>query len=443
MFSRLPCTFDVFIFALSLMVFIQKNGFGNNSSVFFTKIACLFFLIFVKFSGNDTMAQARVIINNGSYIVLNGGYLVLGNSATNAITRITSGHVISESENSRIKWNIGANNGNYEFPFGKCTGVNCATPIYIPFVFNISPGNEGDASGSLTLSTWATDAANNPLPSGGYTYCPATAEVMDRFWFITEAYTTNPTAAIRFYYTVAELDGISEGELKAQRGNLALTCPWETPPVGSVNTTDNYVEVAGVSNFSPWTLVRESAPLPIELLYFNAFAKDNKIVRTEWTTATEINNDYFAIERSQDGIVFEQIGTMQGANNSSITLHYVFYDEYPYTGLSYYRLRQVDIDGQFSYSEIRAVYLGDFDLISIYPNPSSDYIQYLVASQGDDYITVRLLDVLGREVLRREETIEKGVTAKTLNVSGISNGSYLLQIATAKQERKQKQFMIK
>ncbi|MBI4945790.1 MAG: SBBP repeat-containing protein [Bacteroidetes bacterium] len=187
-----------------------------------------------------------------------------------------------------------------------------------------------------------------------------------------------------------------------------------------------------------------SCPLPVELLYFNAIAENNSLVRCEWSTASEINNDYFSIERSKDGINFSQIGTVKGAGNSSVTLNYIFYDHEPYSGVSYYRLKQFDYNGAFSYSPIRPVYIGTLDLIIIYPNPSTDgSIDYTVASEAGGELSVKVYDVIGRKVISNTETLEGGVVTKKLSTAALSSGSYLLQITNGNLEKTQKQFVIR
>ncbi|MBI4947259.1 MAG: T9SS type A sorting domain-containing protein [Bacteroidetes bacterium] len=189
-------------------------------------------------------------------------------------------------------------------------------------------------------------------------------------------------------------------------------------------------------------------PLPIELLSFDASpVQDNNekyYVSCQWSTASEINNDYFTIERSQDGKIFSDIGLKKGAGNSNTTLYYEFDDQLPYTGLSYYRLKQVDYNGAFTYSQIRAVYIGTFGLITIYPNPSTDgSIQYIVASEAGGVASVNVYDVLGRTVISNTETLEGGVATKKLSTASLSSGSYLLQITNDNLEKTQKQFVIK
>lgn len=184
--------------------------------------------------------------------------------------------------------------------------------------------------------------------------------------------------------------------------------------------------------------------LPVELLSFDVNKDGSAMrVRCDWSTGSEQSSDYFAIERSTDGVTFSNIGTRQAAGNSSTIQYYTFYDNEPYYGLSYYRLKQVDYNGQYEYFPPRPVYIGTPEIISIYPNPSSDYIQYLIASEEGGAVTVKVIDVLGREVINNKETVEKGVATKKLSIAELSRGSYLLVITTDKQEKTQKQFAVK
>ncbi|MFT6502071.1 MAG: hypothetical protein ACJASQ_002196 [Crocinitomicaceae bacterium] len=115
-----------------------------------------------------------------------------------------------------------------------------------------------------------------------------------------------------------------------------------------------------------------SFPLPIELLSFTAESK-NAHVELNWFTANEINNDYFDVERSFDGINFTSIDKINGAGNSTQVLSYSAVDDTPLTGISYYRLKQTDYDGKTSYSDLEAVEFNnrnDYSL-DIYPNPFS------------------------------------------------------------------------
>lgn len=160
------------------------------------------------------------------------------------------------------------------------------------------------------------------------------------------------------------------------------------------------VSAAPISNFSPFTIgsiaTSPSAnPLPIELLYFNAKLLDQK-VRLEWATASEINNALFTIERSADGRLFEPIASIQGAGNSIETRTYSAEDERPLQGYNYYRLKQTDYDGAFTFSPIESIFLQQNDTIRLWPNPVSQYL-YVDHTPAADLPQIRVYNSAGQE----------------------------------------------
>ena len=108
--------------------------------------------------------------------------------------------------------------------------------------------------------------------------------------------------------------------------------------------------------------------LPIELISFGAVAEDVN-VELDWTTATERNSSHFEIEHSINGALFESIGRVESAGESSVLQHYEFEHIDPVSGNNYYRLAHYDLDGTLSYSDIESVYFGKGKSISIFPNP--------------------------------------------------------------------------
>lgn len=117
-------------------------------------------------------------------------------------------------------------------------------------------------------------------------------------------------------------------------------------------------------------------PLPIELISFTAEKLDGDIVQLNWTTSSEVNNEYFQIERSMDAVNWIEAGRINGAGNSSTNINYEFLDYAPFNEINYYRFKQVDLNGEFDYSWIISI---DIDKnkhpeILAYPNPSYDYI---------------------------------------------------------------------
>jgi len=108
--------------------------------------------------------------------------------------------------------------------------------------------------------------------------------------------------------------------------------------------------------------------LPVELSYFDV-AKKNEVAQILWETASETTNDFFTIERSQDGREWEEVSKVNGAGDSEEINSYSIIDESPLRGVSYYRLKQTDYDGTFTYSEVRSINFQNEVQIEIYPNP--------------------------------------------------------------------------
>jgi hypothetical protein len=160
--------------------------------------------------------------------------------------------------------------------------------------------------------------------------------------------------------------------------------------------------------------------LPIEMALFEIRKADNS-VNLIWTTASETNNDYFTIERSADGRNFAAIGMVDGAGNSTSSLDYSYTDDEPLAGTSYYRIKQTDYDGQFSYSDVRAVKFSKDKLIRFSYRPSSGDVNI----QSDEgAFEVIIVDMTGREV----KSLTKGFNDFTISVDDLMPGTYAAKI---------------
>jgi len=173
----------------------------------------------------------------------------------------------------------------------------------------------------------------------------------------------------------------------------------------------------GVFYFDNFSFGLTSA-LPVELGNFTARQSDTKEILLEWLTYSEINNDYFEILRSVDGIDFMLIGKIPGAGNSTELERYRFIDKQPKNGINYYQLRQVDHDGKTTRSEIRSV---EFLLekIEIYPNPVKEELVIKSFNGG----IIRILNAAGKVVLQGNFNASEKLT---LDVSDLAFGSYFL-----------------
>jgi hypothetical protein len=172
--------------------------------------------------------------------------------------------------------------------------------------------------------------------------------------------------------------------------------------------------------------------LPIELIFFKAEV-EGRSVKMKWATAAEINNEYFTLERSEDGINFEEIGQVPGSGNTSNRRDYEYTDESPLNGDSYYRLRQTDYDGRFEVFDPDHVYLKkkvlDESALNVWPNPFDDYFDMEIKSEESGKLDISLLTMDGK--LIREEAIHvdaPGTRWTFRDGNSLIPGTYILRI---------------
>lgn len=163
--------------------------------------------------------------------------------------------------------------------------------------------------------------------------------------------------------------------------------------------------------------------LPVHLLFFTA-ALSNKTVLLSWSTVNEFNNDFFLVERSADGIHFNSLQQVAGKGNQVAVQTYQSVDEHPLNGKNYYRLKQTDKDGHFSYSPIVPVTLAQSIEVNVYPNPVTQYLSLSVKQDSTSTLTYRLADVNGKMI--RQEKIISSTTV--ISLADVSSGIYFLLI---------------
>jgi hypothetical protein len=144
----------------------------------------------------------------------------------------------------------------------------------------------------------------------------------------------------------------------------------------------------------------------------------------DWTTASEVNNSYFEVERSEDGVKWEVIGFVEGSGTSYEKREYSFVDVNPYD-LTFYRLLQIDKDGKQNYSSVRLVQLYKElikkNLVSIYPNPSNGalFIEPVLLEP----LFISIYDINGK-------LLYKGEVSQIFNIQNLANGIYLIEVVS-------------
>ncbi len=195
------------------------------------------------------------------------------------------------------------------------------------------------------------------------------------------------------------------------------------------NTTHHYVQMT-VTEFSEFWLhgSQVSQALPIQMIYLEANAINNTYIKVSWATATEINNDGFEVERSTDGQNWSVLGFVDGHDNSTVQNNYSFDDMNVAAGIVYYyRLRQIDNDGQFEYTDIVSARLSGestFSVKEFVPNPTMDRTSLIVTGTKEQEINVTFYDVVGRKVLETVQGVNKGFNKFEFDLSILASGTY-------------------
>ncbi len=176
--------------------------------------------------------------------------------------------------------------------------------------------------------------------------------------------------------------------------------------------------------------------LPLEFTEFRGEkVKDQNLLH--WATAREYGTSHFEIERSNDAMDFIKIGELKSGNKKMENQIYQYFDKEPQTGINYYRLKQVDLDGTFTYTKTIAIdnqgIITNFELQKIYPNPAQNSINFVFAiPSSNSELQLEIFDSNGKSVAHTTENYQKGIQSFTQNLSSFAKGLYILRITNSK-----------
>jgi hypothetical protein len=204
----------------------------------------------------------------------------------------------------------------------------------------------------------------------------------------------------------------------------------------SPTTAINVIDL-GVLASSNGATATASCALPIELIKFQAQAVTEGNLLT-WESATEINTSHFDIERSNDGKLFEKIGTTEAQGKAA---NYNFLDKAPLWGIGglYYRLKINDLDGKTDYSKIVTLSQKAKGLTAkAYPNPAHDILTVDIGVEKKSDVTIELKDILGRTIWQSKAENTEGSLSLPIPLADVANGSYLLKVSNGQTTVQQK-----
>lgn len=389
---------------------LTLTGTYNGSNAFYNDGTLTQQTSTITFGGsvNQGIAGATTTLFNNVTINNVGGVTLYNPETIAAVLTLTNGLVTTTSTNI-LTMNAGSSStsgSSVSFVNGPMDKVGSTA-----FAFPVGKG-----------SKWARIGIGAPTAASTFR-----AEYFDNAYTNTTPMATSPTpvlnrVSIREYWTLDRTNGT---------GNATVTLYWEDAGFSGINDcSTNYLRVAHwngaawennnnvvtttgtcgtfgsiatssvVNSFSPFTFGTIDPlidPLPIELLSFETKVRGN-IVDITWATASEINNDFFTIEKTTNAIEFEDVANVKGNGNSTSVINYGAIDEQPTEGVSFYRLKQTDFDGNQTYSELRKVRFeknSDF-YFNIFPNPSDDGLFKLqINSNQNEDVLVVVYDTFG------------------------------------------------
>jgi hypothetical protein len=364
--------------------------------------------------------------DNRANIILNGFNFTIGSSATISgapgsgyfVTNSTGG-LKMDATTSGVSYPVGHTSARYN-PLVLTTDVVSGTVNCIASVFEDRVTNStGTAIGSdIVAETWLV------VPQGSVSAMTVTTQwtaggsgsvneelSLNRSLLYLSYRTVNPSAWTPFGTTTGASSAGSDPYTFTDAATIAMT-----------SSTTYYIATGD-----------HASALPVTLTSFNAAYKSG-IVNLNWTTASEINNSHFEIERSVNGQSWNIIGRVEGHGNSLVTNNYAAFDNLqgmiPASNI-YYRLKQVDFNGVYTYSDIRTVNINDAQAaLSTFPNPAANVLNVQWNSKSNDNAVLRIMNINGVTVYT--ETVSgSGDLKRQIDMSAYPAGTYYVQVIAA------------
>jgi hypothetical protein len=305
------------------------------------------------------------------------------------------------------------------------TNTNFTTTSASPYTFSVStPGtyelvSATPSSGCLgTVSGAIEITSRNPELNTVYTGCITTEKPTYQF------YSTENSLGAIFTYSVLSVDA---GTIPSPNTNNSGLFTFDSATnVATVLLSIDYGSgvVCNKTTVFPGIACETSGPLPVELVYFKA-SKQGNDAYLKWITLSELNNDYFVVEHSVDAINFVEIGRVDGNGTSNTRHDYTYKHTTPPSGVNYYRLKQIDYDGKFKYSNIEFINFEMDNQLKVFPNPTNALI--FVSSIPEGSANINIYDMSGKLMYNKsfDYVYDEDFT---IDISKFSKGEYILLV---------------
>jgi hypothetical protein len=335
----------------------------------------------------------------------------------------------------RLRISVPSNGVGIVFPVGASAPSSATATTYTPATLRQTAANSEDIFGVRVINN-LYNSYNSTTEAGGGD--PRNELSVNKTWLVSEEVVGGSDLSLTLQYNKTD----ATADFVASQAHLIhyfyTTSAWDHHSTSSewgatAGTTPNSLAITrtNITSFSPFGVVSVApAPLPVSLTAFEARATGTAATCT-WSTASETNNDHFVVERSLDGTTFAALGTVKGQGTRTTTTGYRFEDaEAGRLGAStvYYRLQQVDTNGQATYSAVRAVSFGA-TMLALYPTPTLGSEATLdLTSLAPQVYQARVLDLAGRVLLTHSFV---GGQAHPFDVRSLPAGAYVVIISGA------------
>lgn len=405
---------------------------------------------------NDSITYSNLTINNSSdsfpQVTLGGNVTVTNKLALKAgniktandtlsLTNTSASSLTAYSAQSHIvgyfKRHIAKNNSEYVFPLGEGTD----STYYQGAIVNHHMSDVSYIVGKFAPSLTRYDSSKLKADAGEFEF---NYLCNDGMWIFEPD--QQPTSGM--YDTklwIENLGGLTDnlfGIVKRPKGGMPSAwskgdCMLSSPGGKGRLLEDGYAMARLCRSFSEKTVGGgDGTSQPINLINFDAELNKNQ-VDLNWTTVSEVNNDYFTVERSVNGYEWEEIAKVDGAGNSSYRINYEENDEKPYEGISYYRLKQTDLNGEATHTGVITINNKGYEAseIQVYPNPTSGRFQIELMSSANS-LKMTLFNINGESIFKKRLGSTDGLYKRSFNFhSKPSSGVYFLRIKPANSDQ--------
>lgn len=368
----------------------------------------------VTVNGTLTLLQGFVFLNNSNLTISASGLINGGSAASfvviNGFGRLNQNNIGATGKTGNILFPVGHNETNYN-----------------PVIIN-NTGTTDNFSVGILDGVYRSYSGETPTSLSYF------EEAVGRTYIINEQTAGGSNLTLTLQWNAAdELTNFTRNNCFVSRYNGTNWVPFGNTSASGSNPYS--VTISGVTTTGLFG-VGSNNTLPVSWVSFTGIYINNAI-RLNWQTASEQSAAYFEVERSLDGVSFEPIGRVKAAGNSNSLLNYVFDDKQLISGINtyFYRLKQVDFNSDYNYSNTVKVSFGAdelFEIVSVYPNPFTDNIVIKTNNNQAQSVKVTLLDMNGKQFVSGEFAVQNGLIEVSA-LHELAAGMYMMQITNNNQ----------